>query len=166
MIRVRPAYHTDFEAAAEIMRDLMARHHHWQPDEYRPTFLGLTAAIFQTWLERPDELHLVAELDGRIAGYAAASRWAGQDSALAYARRSVFVFNIGVAAEQRCKGIGRALIAAVEDWARDFNAEYVGLHVLPANDEAKIFYAKLGYDVTGEHRSKTLRRVTRMSGRS
>lgn len=163
MISVRPAKHTDFEPVAALMKDFMVQHHHWQPEQFRHRVLGLTAAIFQTWLSEADELHLVAQMDGNVIGYAMANRWRGTGAAFVYPRRGVFVGTIVIAPDQRRNGAGRALFVAVERWATDFNAEYIGLSVAAQNDAAKSFYTALGYDVESEYRAKTLRHVTRMS---
>ena len=166
MTSIRFTHHTDFNAVAGMMTGFMAQHHRWQPDEFRSAPIGFTAAIFQTWLEQPNELHLTAEADDGIAGYIAATRWEGEGSLFTYGRRCVFVSSIVVADAHRRRGVGRSLFAAVEIWADEFKAEFVGLHVSAPNEAAKGFYAALGYDVTGEHRQKPLRRVTRMSGAS
>lgn len=160
-IHVRPARHRDFGAVAELLRDFAAQHHHWQPEQFRPAFLGFTAAIFATWLDRPDELILAAECEGEVVGYASASRSAGVSGTATFPRRSVHIALIVVAADRRRLGVGRALFSAIEAWAAEFNAEYVGLFVSPQNDSAKAFYTSLGYDPTGEVRAKTLRHVKR-----
>lgn len=166
MISLRFAHHTDFDAVAAMMTVFMAQHHQWQPDEFRPAPIGFTAAIFQTWLDQPNELHLTALAGDEIAGYISATRWVGEGSHFNYPRRSVFVTNIVVADAHRRKGIGRALFGAVDIWADEFKAEFIGLHVIAPNEQAKAFYAALGYDLTGEYRQKPIRQVTRMSGDS
>jgi GNAT superfamily N-acetyltransferase len=163
MISIRFTHHTDFNAVAGMMTAFLAQHHRWQPDEFQPAPIGFTAAIFQTWLELPNELHLTALAEDEIAGYISATRWSNDGSPFTYARRSVFVSNIVVADAHRRKGVGRALFEAVEIWADEYKAEFVGLHVIPPNEPARAFYAALGYDLSGEYRHKTMRRVKRMS---
>ena len=161
---IRPAAHTDFGAVAELMRGFMALHHHWQPDMFRPALLGFTAAIFQSWLQRPDDLYLVAERDGKIMGYACASRYGESGSDFTFPRRAVFISVIVVAPETRRRGVGRALFEAIEAWAVEYGAEYVGLYVSPFNELARTFYTGLGYNPAGEYRAKTLRKVPRIGG--
>src|SRR5262245_11788676 len=161
-VSVRPASHADFSAIAELLGCTQAQHHRWHPDEFRPAFLGFTPAIFQTWLEQPDQLHLAAEIDGKVAGYAGAARWAGHGSDTTFVRRGVFVSFVRVAPDQRRKGVGRALLAGIETWAAEFDAEYVSLSVSACNKTAQAFYSTLGYDLSTEHRTKTLRKVRRI----
>lgn len=141
----------------------MALHHRWNPEQFRTALLGFSAAIFQGWLERQDELHLAAQTDAGVLGYACATRWEGRGNDFMWARRGVYIPYIVVAPDQHRKGIGRDLFRAVEAWAEEFEAEYVGLNVNPQNETAKAFYAALGYDVASEYRAKTLRRFARLS---
>jgi ribosomal protein S18 acetylase RimI-like enzyme len=159
---VRRATHQDFAAVAGLMQDFMALHHRWQPEQFRTTLLGFTAAIFQGWLERQDELHLAAEVDANVLGYASATRLEGRGNDFVWLRRGVYISLIVVAPEQRRRGIGRGLFGAIEAWANEFEAEYVALNVYPLNDTARAFYAALGYGLSSEYRSKTLREVARL----
>jgi GNAT superfamily N-acetyltransferase len=52
-----------------------------------------------------------------------------------------------VTASERRKGVGRALVAAIEQWAKDKGAGDIRLHVYAFNSEATKFYEKLGYVV-------------------
>jgi ribosomal protein S18 acetylase RimI-like enzyme len=162
-VSVRRATHHDFGAIAEMMKEFVALHHRWQPELFRTSFLGFTAAMFQGWLERADELHLAAEVAGDVHGYASASRWEGRGNDLVWPRRNVYIQFVVVAPERRRNGIGRALFDAIEAWAADFEAEYVGLNMSPMNEEGRAFYAALGYHVSNEFRAKTLRKIARLS---
>jgi ribosomal protein S18 acetylase RimI-like enzyme len=161
-IAVRRATYQDFDAVAQLMQGFMALHHRWDPEQFRTAILGFTAAAFQGWLERPGELHLAAETDAGVLGYACATRWEGRGNDFMWARRGVYIPYIVVAPDLRRKGIGRALFSAIEAWAEEFEAEYVGLNVNPQNEGARAFYATLGYDLASEYRAKTLRRIERL----
>ena len=162
-VNVRPARHDDFPAVATLLNDFTAQHNRWQPGLFRPAVLGFTEAIFQSWIEQPDALHLVAGSGSQIAGYASAYRFSGSASEFTYLRRGVYVGIIGVAADNRRAGIGRALFASIEAWAEDYGAEYIALNVNAQNEAAKAFYAALGYLPDSESRTRTLRQVKRMT---
>jgi hypothetical protein len=102
---VRRASHGDFDAIAGLMQGFMAQHHGWDPEQFRTALLGFTEAVFQGWLERQNEIHLAAEVEGRVRGYACASRWEGRGTDLTWARRNVFVPFIVVAPEQRRRAL-------------------------------------------------------------
>jgi RimJ/RimL family protein N-acetyltransferase len=50
-----------------------------------------------------------------------------------------------VAKTHRRRGVGRALMAAAEDWARSVGILKVELHVFPGNSAAIALYESLGY---------------------
>jgi ribosomal protein S18 acetylase RimI-like enzyme len=163
-ITVRRATHEDFPAVAELMQGFMTLHHRWHPDLFRTSLLGFTAAIFQGWLTRKNELHLAAEVEGGgVLGYAGASRFEGRDNDFIWQRRGVYISFIVVEPSRRRTGIGRALFRAIEAWGTEFEAEYIGLNVNPHNEAARAFYAALGYDMSSEYRVKTLRRIARVT---
>jgi GNAT superfamily N-acetyltransferase len=55
------------------------------------------------------------------------------------------IFSVWVADEARGRGIGRALVHAIVDWARAWGAETIVLWVFRANVGAIAFYERLGF---------------------
>jgi len=87
--------------------------------------------------EDADATHWLARLDGRLVG-TARCRAAGR-----HARAE----RVAVVSEARGAGIGRALMAAIEHWAR---AAGLGAVVLHAQTDAIPFYEALGYETEGD----------------
>ena len=56
-----------------------------------------------------------------------------------------YIGELAVAAHEARRGIGRALIAAAETWARDRGLRHLTLHTGIANIPARDFYAALGF---------------------
>jgi ribosomal protein S18 acetylase RimI-like enzyme len=56
-----------------------------------------------------------------------------------------YIGELAVAAHEARRGIGRALIAAAETWARDRGLRNLTLHTGIANIPARDFYAALGF---------------------
>lgn len=89
-----------------------------------------------------DDQHpvFVAEVTGRVVGFAAAgtrTHWAGDTDA--------YIGELVVAAEHTGRGIGRALMAAVEDWARECGYTRITLETGALNQGGRAFYSQLGY---------------------
>ena len=90
---------------------------------------------------QPGAFSLIARLDGEPAGIA--NCFIGFSTFAA--RPLVNVHDLGVRPEHRGRGVGRALLAAVEAEARRHGACKVTLEVLSGNEAAKALYAALGF---------------------
>ena len=89
---------------------------------------------------------IVAEVDGAIAGYAMI--WASQkgedieEGDFETARLA----DLAVLAEYRKRGIGKALLEAAEDFAREQGATSLHIGVMAANQGALRLYRSCGYE--------------------
>ncbi len=68
------------------------------------------------------------------------------------ASRHVADLGLMVAQGFRRRGVGRALMAAAEDWARGVGVRKIELHVFPYNEPAIALYEDLGYEREGLRR--------------
>ena len=89
----------------------------------------------------PGAFSLIARLDGLPAGLA--NCFTGFSTFAA--EPLVNVHDMGVLPEYRDRGIGRALLLAVEDEARRRGACKITLEVLSGNERAKALYLALGF---------------------
>jgi len=89
----------------------------------------------------PGAFSLIARLDGKPAGLA--NCFTGFSTFAA--EPLVNVHDMGVLPEYRDRGIGRALLLAVEDEARRRGACKITLEVLSGNERAKALYLALGF---------------------
>jgi len=86
---------------------------------------------------------LVAEYGCELAGLLTATR------GLHPARRCVATIGVGVRAEDRRCGIGRALMEAIEEWAEDADISRLELTVAVTNRAAIALYKSCGYESEG-----------------
>jgi GNAT superfamily N-acetyltransferase len=99
---------------------------------------GRLAAI----LARKTDKIFVACVDGVVAGYVHAI-----DYECVYTDSLKNIMAIAVDEEYRCRGVGRALVTAVEDWARECGAQGVRLVSSMFREGAHAFYLRCGYHV-------------------
>jgi GNAT superfamily N-acetyltransferase len=94
----------------------------------------------------------VAELDGAVAGMA------GGCLARFYEKDGLYVRLVAlVAAEETSgRGIGAALVRAVEAWGRERGANEIFINSGVQRESARRFYEHLGYRVSGVRFSKEL----------
>jgi len=87
----------------------------------------------------------IAEIGERPIGWAVA--WPEDDAmyVIAQERRFVYISELYVVEEARGTGVGRALIADCEDWAREQDVRIVKIGVLSKNTRAARVYEGAGY---------------------
>lgn len=93
-----------------------------------------------------DAALLVAEERGNVVGRLSIVRDAHPASS------HVADLGLMVAASHRRRGIGSALLAAAEEWARGAGVSKLELHVFPHNEAAIALYEAFGYEREGYRR--------------
>ena len=102
---------------------------------------GATAADrLSRLLVQTGQRFLVAEVEGRLAGWAHAIVWEFFETG-----RFVVIGGLVVDRSLRRRGIGRALLDGVEAWAVEQGCSVVRLWSSVARTEAHRFYEQLGY---------------------
>ena len=99
-----------------------------------------TAEILKIVLRKDHEAVFVAEEDGNAVGYVHIAEYG-----LLFAEKGVNVLGIAVAPQYTGKGIGRALMNKVEEWASERGATYVRLVSGETRTGAHAFYEKCGF---------------------
>jgi L-amino acid N-acyltransferase YncA len=112
-----------------------------------------TAEERLAWLEARDERHpvLVAERAGTIAGWGSLNDFNPRP---AYAH--VADFSIYVGREARGAGVGKALLAALIERARELGYHKLVLAAFPHNKAGMRLYARFGFREVGVYREQGL----------
>ncbi len=97
---------------------------------------------FNEWLDRPSRRLFVAVERGQVCGFVTAERWA--PIPVFRLSTEIYVDELYVAPECRRKGLGRALLQAVREWAESLGAEGLRAGMLAANEDAAAFWKAVG----------------------
>lgn len=117
----------------------------WYPDRYLPAEVPACAAEVRSWLTGPDRVLLIADEAGAVVGYAAVALSRRPASGLRPADCWATVDQLCVDAPHRGRGLGTALLDAVDHWAREHDATHVQLTVAAANGGARSLYSRVGF---------------------
>ena len=92
-------------------------------------------------LDNSREQIFVAELSGEVVGFVHIELYN-----CIYCEAGTNILGLAVASEYQRKGIGKALMAAAEQWARTQGVAFVRLNSGSKRKEAHKFYRSIGYD--------------------
>jgi RimJ/RimL family protein N-acetyltransferase len=139
-VRLRPATPDDF-GEWFALRDAVAREGRYIGAE-APLDRAANEAMYRQWLASDaNAVTLAVDDTGRIVG-----------SLGAQLAHGVVHLGMWVAADQRGRGVGRALLDACIDWARQRGAHKVALEAWPHNTAALRLYERVGFVLEGRLR--------------
>ena len=153
-MRVRPAGPGDARALVELAHHVGAEPEGWLISEGEWRSVRDERRHLAAARRSPDIAVLVAENDAGIVGRLSIVR------DLHPACAHVADLGLMVARGHRRQGVGSALLAAAEDWARAAGIRKVELSVFPHNQPARALYERHGYRQEG-HRVGHFRRGDR-----
>lgn len=123
----------------------------WSPRSGFPSVFEPASGRFFT-PDSPPECHLVAEVDGRLAGYLRLK----PATRLPENAHVLSVFGLAVDPGARRRGVAAALLSSAEELARSRGARKLSLRVLSTNQSAISLYERLGFRREGELRDEFL----------
>ncbi|MCB9561937.1 MAG: GNAT family N-acetyltransferase [Kofleriaceae bacterium] len=143
---VRRATVDDAAALASLCAEVQALHVAAMPHLYRRfDDLAPVIADFRDRLGDDARASWIAEVDGVAAGYVCTQVVRQAAHVYALARAHLYVDQMGVRADLRGRGVGRALIDEVRAHARALALPRVVLDVQGFNAGAEAFYRRLGF---------------------
>ena len=146
-------------ADAEFLADMLVEAANWRPEGKRSRADTLADPLLGHYIDgwpRPGDLGLVAELDGKPAGAAWVRFFPASGPAYGYVAPDVPELVIGLRAECRGQGAGRALLRELAGAARDAGIRQISLSAGRANYAHRLYLAE-GYRVVGgDHDSDTM----------
>jgi GNAT superfamily N-acetyltransferase len=148
---VRPARSGDAAGLAQALIDLAEQYARLDPERFQVPVVDLARTEAELREPVPDDrLWLVAELDGQAVGEVQAFveeplEDAQSQAQLDLALRRVYVNYLAVQARFRSQGIGRRLLDAVEQWARELGAQLLVTDTNLRSERAVRFYEQQGF---------------------
>ena len=134
---------------AAHVRELRLRALESDPDAFGETLERARTrpeADYADWIGSPENgMFLAADADGSLVGMAV-----GAPAPIDDRPRPAALFAMWVAPEARGQGVGAALVAAVEGWARGKGYVRMGLGVTSTNEPAIRLYTRMGFIDLGD----------------
>ena len=139
---IRSARAEDYNTVETIMKEVQQLHVDWRPDIYKPADPVYSKEYFEKLVS--ENRLLVAELEGSVAGLLSyVYRHVESDKQVT--RDVLFVDDLAVKEEYRCRGIGSQLLQFVKDKVRDEHLDGLELQVNARNVAARKMYAHCGF---------------------
>ena len=131
------------------VRELRLRALESDPDAFGETLERARTrpeADYADWIGSPENgMFVAADADGSLVGMAV-----GAPAPVDDRPRPAALYAMWVAPEARGQGVGRALVDAVEGWARRMGYERIGLGVTSTNEPAIRLYTRMGFVDLGD----------------
>ena len=155
---IRRAGSADYETVCALYREADRLHAQGAPHAFLDGGpLPRTRAWFEEVIAASEGALLVAELDGEsetgVVGLVRVAERRAPDGPPFVARRFAMVEELVVRSDCRRRGIGRRLMASVDEWARERGITEVELTVWEFNDTAQATFRQLGYAAV-QHRMR------------
>ena len=147
-VNVRRATTSDLPAASELAGRLARMHHETDPERF---FLPERVVEGYAWwfervLQDPEAVLLVAEVEGKVLGYAYGALSERDWNLLLDAHGAIH--DLYVADGERRRGTGEALLRAILTELDRLGAERIVLSTMPSNLPAQRLFARFGFRVT------------------
>jgi ribosomal protein S18 acetylase RimI-like enzyme len=147
MLELMSAGEADLPAICALGGEVNALHVDAWPQIFRRAGEPLQdEAFWREWLGKPDAVIVLAKRDDAVLGMATAQIIV-ESASLLVPMTFCRIGTVAVTATERGRGVGRALMRHVEEWAAGHGARDLRLNVWKFNERASAFYRELGFDV-------------------
>jgi GNAT superfamily N-acetyltransferase len=148
-VNVREATRDDGDFLADMLVEAVNWSSEWKRKSRRRVLAAPNTAHYIAEWPREGDLGVVAEADGERIGAAWLRFFPADDPGYGFVAADVPELTIGVVTAWRGRGVGRALLRAVESAAVDAGIERISLSVERKNFAQRLYLAE-GYEVVAE----------------
>ena len=157
-LNVRPATVDDYSAVCVLFAEVDALHRDNLPHIFRqPEGVAREKDYYLGLIADENVALLVADVDGSPVGFGHAILRDAPGMPIFVPRRYAVIDSLVVKSGFRNRGIGRALVDRVQEWALAKGAGSIELNVYEFNEKAVSFYESLGYRNLSRKMSKELK---------
>lgn len=143
---IRDAIDKDILGLYEVFSETEHLHLQAHPEVFRLEPQGTSSKnYYRSCIIEPNSAIFVAETNQKIVGALICSIQFAQKNPILIHRKFCLIENISVLSEYRESGVGNALMARTQQWAKAMGATSIELTVWEFNQGAIEFYKKNGY---------------------
>ena len=141
---IRFAETRDIPGMIDLLKQVGQVHHDIRPDLFRDGAQKYSPADLEALLLDPARPILIADMDGKVAGYCFCILQVTEGNPVLCDRKVLYIDDLCVDEGRRGTGIATALYARTLEFARELGCHSVTLNVWCGNDSAMRFYEKCG----------------------
>jgi ribosomal protein S18 acetylase RimI-like enzyme len=154
---LRAARYTDYDALCALLEEIDELHREQHPEFFRqPPGPARSASYMRSLIADSKVGFFVAVEEEALVGCIIIAAHQTPDLPILMPRSYAVVDCVVVREAVRGRGVGRALMARGERWARERGLEAIELNVFEFNTAAQAFYEELGYEVVSRRMVKPL----------
>jgi len=155
---IRSATLGDYDGICAVLEEVDAIHHLSEPDFFKPASRARrTLAYIGHYIESDESAIFVAEIQGSIIGVPLLCIRTTPDESILKPRRWINIDILAVKEGWRSQGIGHALLAQAEDWARIKGIDELELSIWSFNQRALALYEQTGFRILRHNLWKTIK---------
>jgi len=148
-VNIREATRDDGDFLADMLVEAVNWSPEWKRKSRRRVLAAPNTAHYIAGWPREDDLGVVAEADGERIGAAWLRFFPADDPGYGFVAADVPELTVGMAADWRGRGVGRALLRAAEVRAIEAGIGRISLSVERKNFAQRLYLAE-GYEVVAE----------------
>ena len=130
---------------AELNRDVQEKHLELFPNSFKEYDYPSVFKTIKSFLDREETHSFIVYLQEEPIGYATIFEKEYQENPFRKSYTSLVIDQMCVKKEFRRKGVGSRLVSTIRDFAKQRGIDKLELSVWNQNEEAKSFYARMGF---------------------
>lgn len=146
-MKIRIATEGDLDDICILSDQINTFHHHNAPNVFSMPDRSERDRVF--WLNniaKENSVFFVIESGGKVQGFISAKITENTEITFLVRKKVCRIGTIVVADTHHRKGIGKAMMQKIEQWALDAGADEIRLEVMEFNNNAQEFYDSIGYE--------------------